>query len=52
MPKSGSDQRARRYREKLIPERTKEELERKKDEMTAGLLPLALIPLDNSELSA
>ena len=52
MPKSGSDQRARRYREKLIPERTKEELERKKDGMTAGRLPPSLIPLDNSELSA
>jgi len=52
MPESGSAQRARRYREKLIPERTKEQLERKKDGMTAGLLPLAFVSLDNSELSA
>jgi len=37
MPKSGSDQRARRYREKLIPERTEKDLECKKAEEAAGL---------------
>jgi len=52
VPKSRSDQRARRYRERLIPDRTREDLERRKDEMTAGRLPLAFVSLDKSELSA
>jgi len=52
MPKSGSDQRARRYREKLIPDQTWEDLERRKDETVVDRLTPSLISLDNSELSA
>ena len=35
MPKVHGETRAKRYRDKLIPERVKEDLERKKDEMVA-----------------